>query len=183
MNFHNNPFICHFNLCSLHCTSHKKPFRQGKIMSFCLLKVNLILILNNMLLMKMVEVVIILLWSRFASLCPCCWCCCYCFCYCCCCYCAAVVIAATVIDVFVIAVMFLLLLLLLLLVLLFVVVLLVVVTVCPQPWLFHNFSARYQCDFEHEKCLGKGAFGLVFQARNKLDDCQYAVKRIRLPNE
>lgn len=134
--------------------------------------------------MKMVEVVIILLWSRFASLCPCCWCCCYCFCYCCCCYCAAVVIAATVIDVFVIAVMFLLLLLLLLLlVLLFVVVLLVVVTVCPQPWLFHNFSARYQCDFEHEKCLGKGAFGLVFQARNKLDDCQYAVKRIRLPNE
>lgn len=38
-------------------------------------------------------------------------------------------------------------------------------------------------DFEHETCLGSGAFGLVFQAKNKLDDCQYAVKRIRLPNK
>jgi serine/threonine protein kinase len=42
---------------------------------------------------------------------------------------------------------------------------------------------RYQLDFEHETCLGSGAFGLVFQAKNKLDDCQYAVKRIRLPNK
>ena len=44
-------------------------------------------------------------------------------------------------------------------------------------------SCRYQLDFEHETCLGSGAFGLVFQAKNKLDDCQYAVKRIRLPNK
>ncbi len=43
--------------------------------------------------------------------------------------------------------------------------------------------SRYQVDFEHETCLGSGAFGLVFQAKNKLDDCQYAVKRIRLPNK
>lgn len=42
---------------------------------------------------------------------------------------------------------------------------------------------RYHLDFEHEACLGSGAFGVVFQARNKLDDCQYAVKRIRLPDE
>ncbi|XP_028391246.1 eukaryotic translation initiation factor 2-alpha kinase 3-like isoform X2 [Dendronephthya gigantea] len=45
-----------------------------------------------------------------------------------------------------------------------------------------NFVSRYELDFDHETCLGSGAFGLVFQARNKLDDCQYAVKRIRLPN-
>jgi len=41
---------------------------------------------------------------------------------------------------------------------------------------------RYLTDFEHELCLGKGGFGLVFQAKNKLDDCKYAIKRIRLPN-
>ena len=41
---------------------------------------------------------------------------------------------------------------------------------------------RYLTDFEHELCLGKGGFGLVFQAKNKVDDCKYAIKRIRLPN-
>ncbi|EDO48785.1 predicted protein [Nematostella vectensis] len=45
-----------------------------------------------------------------------------------------------------------------------------------------SFSSRYLTDFEHELCLGKGGFGLVFQARNKVDDCQYAIKRVRLPN-
>lgn len=48
--------------------------------------------------------------------------------------------------------------------------------------LFDVFSHRYLSDFEHELCLGKGGFGLVFQAKNKLDDCQYAIKRIHLPN-
>ena len=41
---------------------------------------------------------------------------------------------------------------------------------------------RYLTDFEHESCLGKGGFGVVFQAKNKLDDCQYAIKMIHLPN-
>lgn len=45
-----------------------------------------------------------------------------------------------------------------------------------------SFVSRYFTDFEHELCLGKGGFGLVFQAKNKLDDCQYAIKRIHLPN-
>lgn len=46
----------------------------------------------------------------------------------------------------------------------------------------NSFSSRYLTDFEHECCLGKGGFGVVFQAKNKLDDCQYAIKMIRLPN-
>ncbi|XP_068708899.1 eukaryotic translation initiation factor 2-alpha kinase 3-like [Montipora foliosa] len=46
----------------------------------------------------------------------------------------------------------------------------------------NSFISRYLTDFEHELCLGKGGFGVVFQAKNKLDDCQYAIKRIRLPN-
>ncbi|XP_046850195.1 eukaryotic translation initiation factor 2-alpha kinase 3-like isoform X2 [Xenia sp. Carnegie-2017] len=45
-----------------------------------------------------------------------------------------------------------------------------------------KFISRYQQDFEHMACLGSGAFGLVFQAKNKIDDRQYAVKRIRLPS-
>nr|KAF6377880.1 eukaryotic translation initiation factor 2 alpha kinase 3 [Myotis myotis] len=30
--------------------------------------------------------------------------------------------------------------------------------------------------------MGRGGFGVVFEARNKVDDCNYAIKRIRLPN-
>ncbi|KAJ7375195.1 Eukaryotic translation initiation factor 2-alpha kinase 3 [Desmophyllum pertusum] len=48
--------------------------------------------------------------------------------------------------------------------------------------LSNSFISRYLTDFEHELCLGKGGFGLVFQATNKVDDCKYAIKRIRLPN-
>ena len=32
------------------------------------------------------------------------------------------------------------------------------------------------------QCLGRGGFGVVFETRNLLDDCHYAVKRIQLPN-
>ena len=46
----------------------------------------------------------------------------------------------------------------------------------------HVVPGRYLTDFEHELCLGKGGFGLVFQAKNKVDDCKYAIKRIQLPN-
>ena len=31
------------------------------------------------------------------------------------------------------------------------------------------------------RCLGKGGFGVVFEAKNKIDDIHYAVKRIQLP--
>lgn len=41
---------------------------------------------------------------------------------------------------------------------------------------------RYLTDFQPVQCLGRGGFGVVFEARNKVDDCDYAIKRIRLPN-
>ena len=44
-----------------------------------------------------------------------------------------------------------------------------------------EFVSRYVTDFESVKCLGKGGFGVVFEAKNKIDDIHYAVKRIRLP--
>uniref|UniRef100_A0A4W5LJ21 Protein kinase domain-containing protein n=1 Tax=Hucho hucho TaxID=62062 RepID=A0A4W5LJ21_9TELE len=43
-------------------------------------------------------------------------------------------------------------------------------------------SLRYLTDFEPVQCLGRGGFGVVFEARNQVDDCNYAIKRIRLPN-
>ncbi|XP_059472098.1 eukaryotic translation initiation factor 2-alpha kinase [Neocloeon triangulifer] len=45
-----------------------------------------------------------------------------------------------------------------------------------------EFSSRYLDDFEQIRCLGKGGFGVVFEAKKKIDDCHYAVKRIKLPN-
>ncbi|XP_045482611.1 eukaryotic translation initiation factor 2-alpha kinase-like isoform X2 [Harmonia axyridis] len=45
------------------------------------------------------------------------------------------------------------------------------------------FNSRYLNDFDTLQCLGKGGFGVVFQVRQKLEEWQYAVKRIRLPNE
>ncbi|MGH0180221.1 UNVERIFIED_CONTAM: hypothetical protein FKN15_003772 [Acipenser sinensis] len=43
-------------------------------------------------------------------------------------------------------------------------------------------NEKYLTDFEPVQCLGRGGFGVVFEARNKVDDCNYAIKRIRLPN-
>ncbi len=45
-----------------------------------------------------------------------------------------------------------------------------------------NYFIRYLLDFDHLECIGKGGFGVVFKARNKIDGCEYAVKRIYLPN-
>ncbi|XP_071448115.1 eukaryotic translation initiation factor 2-alpha kinase isoform X2 [Hetaerina americana] len=45
-----------------------------------------------------------------------------------------------------------------------------------------DFTSRYLTDFEPMHRLGKGGFGVVFEARNKIDDCNYAIKRIPLPN-
>lgn len=44
-----------------------------------------------------------------------------------------------------------------------------------------TFTSRFLSDFDMIQCLGKGGFGVVFEAKNKLDDCRYAVKRIMLP--
>ena len=46
-----------------------------------------------------------------------------------------------------------------------------------------EYVSRYITDFEPVHCLGKGGFGVVFQAKNKIDDCHYAIKRIPLPNK
>ena len=40
---------------------------------------------------------------------------------------------------------------------------------------------RYDEDFETIQCLGRGGFGVVFHVRNKLDENEYAIKRIVLP--
>lgn len=45
-----------------------------------------------------------------------------------------------------------------------------------------EFTSRFLTDFHPVHCLGKGGFGVVFEARNKIDDCCYAIKRIPLPN-
>lgn len=45
-----------------------------------------------------------------------------------------------------------------------------------------NFVSRFQGDFDMVQCLGKGGFGVVYEVKNKLDDCKYAIKRIVLPN-
>uniref|UniRef100_A0A8C4R6R5 non-specific serine/threonine protein kinase n=1 Tax=Eptatretus burgeri TaxID=7764 RepID=A0A8C4R6R5_EPTBU len=44
------------------------------------------------------------------------------------------------------------------------------------------YVSRYLMDFKHLQCLGRGGFGVVFEAKNKVDDCHYAIKRIRMPN-
>jgi hypothetical protein len=41
-------------------------------------------------------------------------------------------------------------------------------------------ASRYMCDFEEIQVLGKGGFGQVVKARNRLDGYLYAVKRIKL---
>ncbi|CAG9855228.1 unnamed protein product [Phyllotreta striolata] len=45
------------------------------------------------------------------------------------------------------------------------------------------FTSRYINDFETLQCLGKGGFGVVFEVKQKIDECSYAIKRITLPNE
>nr|XP_023651420.1 eukaryotic translation initiation factor 2-alpha kinase 3 isoform X1 [Paramormyrops kingsleyae] len=54
----------------------------------------------------------------------------------------------------------------------------VMVTECRST----EYVSRYLTDFQPVQCLGRGGFGVVFEARNKVDDCNYAIKRIRLPN-
>lgn len=46
-----------------------------------------------------------------------------------------------------------------------------------------NYVSRFLNDFDLVQCLGKGGFGVVFEVKNKLDDCHYAIKRIVLPSK
>ncbi len=39
---------------------------------------------------------------------------------------------------------------------------------------------RYYSEFEEKECLGRGGFGVVFEAKNNVDDISYAIKRIAL---
>ena len=41
---------------------------------------------------------------------------------------------------------------------------------------------RFLQDFEPERVLGKGGYGVVFEALNKLDQTKYAIKRIAVDN-
>ncbi|KAJ8711885.1 hypothetical protein PYW08_008839 [Mythimna loreyi] len=52
--------------------------------------------------------------------------------------------------------------------------------VTPRPNI-PEYSGRYENDFTPLRCLGRGGFGVVFEAKNNIDDCSYAVKRITLP--
>nr|CAH7751849.1 unnamed protein product [Callosobruchus chinensis] len=46
-----------------------------------------------------------------------------------------------------------------------------------------TFTSRYMNDFDTVRCLGKGGFGVVFEVKKRIDECNYAIKRITLPNE
>nr|XP_022914905.1 eukaryotic translation initiation factor 2-alpha kinase-like [Onthophagus taurus] len=46
-----------------------------------------------------------------------------------------------------------------------------------------TFTSHYECSFETIGCLGKGGFGVVFEAKQKIDQCGYAIKRITLDKE
>ncbi|KAG8193325.1 hypothetical protein JTE90_022955 [Oedothorax gibbosus] len=43
-----------------------------------------------------------------------------------------------------------------------------------------DFVSRFHKDFQLVTILGKGGFGVVMEVKNKIDDCDYAVKRIQI---
>uniref|UniRef100_A0A8R1XVA9 Protein kinase domain-containing protein n=1 Tax=Onchocerca volvulus TaxID=6282 RepID=A0A8R1XVA9_ONCVO len=45
-----------------------------------------------------------------------------------------------------------------------------------------SFSSKFLEDFVPEKWLGRGGYGVVFNCRNRLDDRNYAIKRIAVSN-
>lgn len=47
---------------------------------------------------------------------------------------------------------------------------------------FSFYESRFLEDFKPVSLLGRGAFGLVFEARKLIDEKHYAVKRIKLPS-
>ena len=49
-------------------------------------------------------------------------------------------------------------------------------SVVPTP----PFQSRYMSEYEHVRFLGRGGFGVVFEAINKLDERRVAIKRVSL---
>lgn len=43
-----------------------------------------------------------------------------------------------------------------------------------------RFISNYELNFQTIRLLGRGGFGKVFEAKQNIDDCSYAIKRIRL---
>lgn len=44
-----------------------------------------------------------------------------------------------------------------------------------------RYQSRYLEDFDQISLIGKGGFGLVFEAKHKIDESHYAIKRISMP--
>lgn len=42
------------------------------------------------------------------------------------------------------------------------------------------FISVYETEFSFVRCLGRGAFGRVFEVENRFDGCRYAIKRIEV---
>ncbi|KAJ3038504.1 hypothetical protein HK097_003155, partial [Rhizophlyctis rosea] len=53
-------------------------------------------------------------------------------------------------------------------------------TTSPSPLCSSPLSSRYKREFEELNCLGRGGFGVVYRAMNRLDGQEYAVKKVRL---
>lgn len=47
----------------------------------------------------------------------------------------------------------------------------------------HTGLSRYESDFQELKSLGKGGYGVVVSAINRLDGRQYAVKKIKMQSQ
>lgn len=45
------------------------------------------------------------------------------------------------------------------------------------------FESRYEKEFEHQRLIGKGGFGYVFEAKHRIDEKKYAIKRISLKDK
>ena len=55
--------------------------------------------------------------------------------------------------------------------------------VCVDPSFNSSRTlSRFGSDYELKGRLGKGGFGVVYHVRNKTDGGEYAIKRIKLPN-
>ena len=46
-----------------------------------------------------------------------------------------------------------------------------------------EFESRYEKEFEHQRPIGKGGFGYVFEAIHRIDEKKYAIKRISLKDK